>query len=302
MYNHLLDFITKHNILHKYQFGFRKQHSTNHAVISLVEKLHNALDQGNMAITCFLDLKKAFDTVNHSILISKLYKYGIRGPTLEWFKSYLRNRQQYVQIHKTKSDTKHITCGIPQGSTLGPLLFIIYINDLAQVSEVLFTILFADDTTVTIQGDNESVLINTLNIELEKLNIWLQANKLTINVSKSHYMIFHRRRRKIDINNPSLNNTVLQRVNYTKFLGVIIDDGLKWTNHIAYVKNKIAKGFGIILRARKFFNCKTLFNLYHAFIFPYLIYCVEIWGNARDIHLLPLNVLTVSSSYCGNFY
>ena len=241
-----------------------------------MEKLHNALDQGNIAITCFLDLKKAFDTVNHSILISKLYKYGIRGPTLEWFKSYLSNRQQYVQIHKTKSDTKPITCGIPQGSILGPLLFIIYINDLAQVSEILFTILFADDTTVTIQGDNESVLINTLNIELEKLNNWLQTNKLTINVSKSHYMIFHRRRRKIDINNPSLNNTVLQRVNYTKFLGVIIDDGLKWTNHIAYVKNKIAKGFGIILRARKFFNRKTLLNLYHAFIFPYLIYCVEI--------------------------
>ena len=110
-------------------------------------------------------------------------------------------------------------------------------------------------------------------------------------MSKSHYMIFHRRRRKIDINNPSLNNTVLQRVNYTKFLGVIIDDGLKWTNHIAYVKNKIAKGFGIILRARKFFNRKTLLNLYHAFIFPYLIYCVEIWGNARDIHLLPLITL-----------
>ena len=219
--------------MHKYQFGFRKQHSTNHAVLSLVEKLHNGLDQGNIAITCFLDPKKAFDTVNHSILISKLYKYGIRGSTLEWFKSYLSNRQQYVQIHKTKSDTKPITCGIPQGSILGPLLFIIYINDLAQVSEVLCTILFADDTTVTIQGDNESVLINTLNIELEKLNIWLQANKLTINESKSHYMIFHRRRRKIDINNPSLNNNVLQRVKYTEFLGVFIDDGLKWTNHIA---------------------------------------------------------------------
>ena len=159
-----------------------------------------------------------------------------------------------------------------------------FINDLSQVSEVLFAILFADDTTVTIEGDNESVLIDILNIELEKMNIWLQANKLTINVSKSHYIFFHRRRRKIDINNPSLNNTVLQRVNYTKFLGVNIDDGLKWTNHIAYVKNKIAKGFGIILRAHRFFNRKTLLNLYYAFIFFYLIYCVEIWGNAGDIH------------------
>ena len=225
-----------------------------------MEKLHNALDQGNIAITCFLELKKKH-LILHSILISKLYKYGIIGPTLEWYKSYLSNRQQYVQIHKTKSDTKPITCGKTQGSSLGPLLCIIYINDLAHVSEVLFTILFADDTTVTIQGDNESVLINTLNIELEKLNIWLQANKLSINVFKSHYMIFHRRQRKIDINNPSLNNTVLQRVSYTNFFGVIIDDGLKWTNHIAYVKNNISKGFGIIFRARKFFNRKTLLNL-----------------------------------------
>ena len=105
-------------------------------------------------------------------------------------------------------------------------------------------------------------------------NIWLQANKLTINVSKSHYMIFRRRRKKNNINNHFLNNTVLQKINYTKFLGVIIDDGLKWTNHIAYVKNKIAKGFGIILRARKFFNCKTLLDLDHAFIFPCLKFTV----------------------------
>ena len=124
-----------------------KQHSTNHAMISLVEKLHNALDQGIIAITCFLDLKKTFDTVNHSILISKLYKYGIRGPTLGWFKSYLSNRQQYAQIHKTKSDTKPITCGIPQGSILGPLLFIIYLIliDNWQDSRLSITPMFHSD-------------------------------------------------------------------------------------------------------------------------------------------------------------
>ena len=234
----------------------RKQHSTNHAVISLVEKLYSALDEGNIAVTCFLDLKKAFDTVDHSILISKLYKLGIRGPILKWFKSYLSNRQQFVQIHKTKSDIKPVVCGIPQGSILGPLLFILYINDLAEVSDTLHTILFADDTTVTIEGKNEAELINILNTELQKLNCWLKANKLTINVSKSHFMVFHRGKRKLGVNNPSLNNIALKRVNYSKFLGVIIDDGLKWTNHISYIKNKIAKGFGIILRARRFFNRK----------------------------------------------
>ena len=123
---------------------------------------------------------------------------------------------------------------------------------------------------------------------LAKLNIWLNANKLTINIAKSHYMVFHRGRRKSNICSPILNNVSLERVQCTKFLGIIIDDGLKWTNHISYIKNKIAKGFGIILRARKFFNKKTLLNLYHAFIFPYLIYCVEIWGNAANIYLDPL--------------
>ena len=270
MYNHLINFINKHNILYKYQFGFRKRHSTNHAIITLVDKISTALDRGNVVIGCFLDLKKAFDTVNHSILISKLYKYGIRGNSLQWFKSYLANRQQFVQIHTSKSNTETVTCGVPQGSILGPLLFILYINDLSNVSDVLLPILFADDTSVYIEAENESLVISILNEELEKINTWLKANKLTLNLDKSHYMVFHRGKRKIDFDTPSLNHISLKRVKFTKFLGVIIDDQLKWSNHILYIKNKIAKGFGIILRARKFFNRKTLQNLYHSFIFPYL--------------------------------
>ena len=118
-----------------------------------------------------------------------------------------------------------------------------------------------------------------------------ESNKLTLNLDKSHCMVFHRGQRKIDLDSPSLNHISLKKVKFTKFLGVIIDDQLKWTNHILYIKNKIAKGFGIILRGRKFFNRKTLQNLYHSFIFPYLIYCVEIWGSASDAHLLPLILL-----------
>ena len=138
---------------------------------------------------------------------------------------------------------------------------------------------------------NESSVISILNEELEKINTWLKANKLTLNLDKSQYMVFHRGKRKIYFDTQSLNPISLKKVKFTKFLGVIIDDQLKWSNHILYIKNKIAKCFGIILRARKFFNRKILQNLYHSFIFPYLIYCVEIWGSASDAHLLPLILL-----------
>ena len=133
----------------------------------------------------------AFDTVNHRILITKLRKYSIRGHIFQWFESYLKNRKQFVQIKNFKSQIKSPTCGVPQSSILGPLLFILHINDLASISNVVFPILFADDTSVYLEADKDSDLIKTLNQELAMLNIWLNANKLTINIAKSHYMVFH---------------------------------------------------------------------------------------------------------------
>ena len=289
MYNCLINFIEEHNILYKFQFGFRKSHSTSHAIISMVEKVNNALDSGNILIGVFLDLKKAFDTVNHTILLDKLFRYGVRGKTLNWFKSYLTNIKQFVNFQGTESLTEYVTCGVPQESILGPLLFIIYINDLPNVTNKLFPILFADDTTLLIEGSNIHDIITSLNNELNSLNVWLGANKLSINVSKTHYMVFHRARRKNNNhNNIFLNNSILTKVNYTKCLGIIVDNKLNWINHISYIKNKIAKGMGILLKARKVLNKKVLLQLYHSFVFPYLIYCSEVWGTASDIHLQSL--------------
>ena len=146
MYNRLMDFIEKHQLLYQYQFGFRKNHSTFMACVIPLEKITAALDDSEFAVCILIDFRKAFDTVEHNILLEKLSHYGIRGTALKWFTSYLIDRYQYVNYINAISDMKEITCGVPQGSILGPLLFLLYINDIASVSHHLFSVLFADDT------------------------------------------------------------------------------------------------------------------------------------------------------------
>ena len=274
--NHLIDFIDSQNILYKFQFGFRKQFSTSHAIISLVEKIRSVLTSGKFMIGVFLDLKKAFDTVDHAILIKKIYAYGVRGNILNWFRSYLDLRKQFVVFENKKSQT---------------LLFILYINDLKNVSNKIISILFADDTSIFIEGDSIESTIKILNSELTKISTWLTENKLTLNVSKSHFMIFHRARIKTNSIKLALGKSALKHVTFTKFIGVIIDDKLKFDNHISYIKNKISKGLGILIKARKYLNRRILLNLYYTFVYPYLIYCVEIWGNTCNIYLDPLTKL-----------
>ena len=285
---YITDFIEENGLFYSNQFGFRKSHGTSHAIISLVEKVSKALDTGKFVIGVFLDLRKAFDTVNHDILIKKLESYGIRGNILNWLKSYLSNRTQYVHYNDYDSDKKTVTHGVPQGSILGPLLFILYINDFSRSSDLLFSILFADDTSVFIEGTNYDKVIDIVNKELELINIWLIANKLTVNIKKTHYMMFHRTRIKYNIRDITINGKNVAYTKNTKFLGVIIDNKLTWSDHIIYIKNKISKSIGIIHKTRNFLTKNTLRNLYYTFVYPYLIYCVEIWGNTNDIHLDPL--------------
>ena len=196
IYNHLIDFIKKNNILYKFQFGFRKGYSTSHAIISLVEKINKVLSSGKIIVGVTLDFSEAFDTIQHPILLKKLFAYGIRGNILKLIESYLANRQQFVTINNSNSTQKTITCGVPQGSILGPLFFLLCINDLPNVSGKLFAILFADDTSVFLEGKDLAEITNTLNAKLAKLTVWLSANKLTLNTSKSHFMIFHRAKLK----------------------------------------------------------------------------------------------------------
>ena len=292
LYKYLLNFLDDNNILYNYQFGFREKHSTQQAILALVEKITDAWETGDIIIGVFLDLKKAFDTVPHDILLKKLHAYGIRGKALELLKSYLTHRSQYVIYDGKQSSTLPINCGVPQGSILGPLLFIITMNDIGNVSRFLYSILYADDTCVLLNGNDYAKLIKFLNSQLEELSVWLKANKLSLNVQKTYYMVFHRAKIKNDQqSNIVMNNVCLQRTNNLKYLGVVIDHKLNWTHHIAYVKNKISKGIGIMYRARNCLTKNSLRKLYFAYIYPYLIYCIEIWGISPQTHLKPLLLL-----------
>jgi len=293
VYNRLVEFIEKHSILSECQFGFRKKHSTEHCVTLLVDNICKAMDNGNNFVGIFLDLSKAFDTVNHKILLDKLEHYGIRGNTLQWIKHYLTNRKQFVEYNGYKSSLTDIVCGVPQGSILGPLLFLFYINDLPSVSNQLSSLMFADDTNMFTEHRDLEYLNNMINNELIKIVEWLAVNKLSLNVKKTHVMLFTKY--KARCNEKALNiyigGELIQTVTKTVFLGIVIDDKLTWKEHITKLCNKISKGIGIIKKVRYKLQTKTLINLYYAFIYPYLIYCNTIWGNAAKVHMNQLLVL-----------
>ena len=285
MYERVYSLVNQNQLLYKFQFGFRKKYGTNTALIMLIDKIMNSLNNGDIVLGLFLDFSKAFDCVNHDILIKKLFHYGIRGNCLDWFRNYLLSRKQYVIYKGINSSKQSISCGVPQGSILGPLLFLLYINDLANISDKLFTILYADDTNIFITGKNIKELIFTLNQELKHLVEWLEANKLFLNKDKTHFMIFSLKKSVTVESEILLNNTAIKQVPSTKFLGVYIDSKLSWKDHIVYVKNKISKGIGIINKTRKYFDQNTLRTLYYSFVYPYVTYCLEVWGNANDCHL-----------------
>ena len=230
--------------------------------------------------------------MNHTIHIRKMYAYGIRGNILKWWESYLTDRSQYVIYDGIKYNTSFLNCGVPQGSILGPLLFIIFINNIFNVSELLFTVLYADDACFLLEGKHLENRITCLNNELKNITTWLKSNKLTLNVNKTYYMISHRAKINVPHSHPPLciNNSTLSKIQHFKYLGVLLDHTVSWIQHITYVKNKITKCMGITYKARRYLSPNSLVNLYHSYIYiyPYLIYGIESWGNAAHCHLDPL--------------
>ena len=289
MYDRMISFIDSNKILYQYQFGFREGHSTNLALSVLIDHILSALDKNEFVVGVFLDLKKAFDTVNHGILCQKLFKYGIRGIAMQWIKDYLNERTQFVSYNYVESHPLKVKCGVPQGSILGPLLFLLYVNDVANASDSLLPVVFADDTNVFMKGKSVQELGLKMNIELDKLVLWLNSNKLSLNISKTHFMIFRSRYKKTDGDiELKIGGSVIERVLCTKFIGVLLDEKLLWDRHVQFIKPKISKGIGILCKARKVLNEQILITLYNSIIYPYLNYCVEVWGSAASVHVSTL--------------
>ena len=286
VHKQISSFFDKNNLLHDSQYGFKKNSSTELAILDIYSYISENIDAKLFTAGVFIDLSKAFDSLDHNILLDKLNHYGIRGKSLDWFSSYLEERHHYVQIVDIKSDIRKVERGVPQGSILGPLLFNIFINDVCNCSDVLKMVLFADDTTVLYSDPDAYKLANIMSCELEKFYTWTKCNKLEINCNKTCTILFGP---KIKTNLVTfeiyINNNLIKNVTSTKFLGLIITSNLSWLNHISYVSKKISKNIGIIYRLKNNFPDYVLRQLYFSLIYPYLIYCVSIWGNSPHSHL-----------------
>lgn len=281
VYDQLYNYLDKYEILTVNQSGFRNLHSTMTALIEATNKWSLDLDQGRFNGIVFIDLQKAFDTIDHAILITKLKFYGIDSKSLGWFSSYLSHRSQQCSINGALSSPCEVSHGIPQGSNLGPLLFLIYINDLPNCLSVATPRMFADDTSISVASESTSELESTLNLELEKIHDWLTANRLSLNVTKTEVMVMASRQKLTahgDLSiNVHINNQNIKQVENAKTLGVTIDKNLNWSAHIQELVKKVSSAISILKRSRPYITKQTAIQVYDALILPHLDYCSEVW-------------------------
>ena len=272
------------------QYGFRSNRSTSLALLELVEKITKSIDDGKYTMGIFIDIKKAFDTIDHNILLKKLHFLGVRGVANSWLTSYLSKRMQYVEVCDCMYDLLQVKCGVPQGSVLGPLLFILYINDICNVSKVFDCILGADDTNLFSSDNDINDLCGIINVELDKLNTWFSVNKLSLNIQKTHYIVFGNK--TIDGNvSVLINNKIIDRAYESNFLGVYIDSRINWKYHIDKTRCKLSKSLSILYKASIVLDSHNLYIIYCSIMMSYFSYCSEILGGTYDSNIKELILL-----------
>ena len=291
-YNHILD---------DSQFGFRKNKSTTQALLRHTNYIYESLDNDKLVFSLYLDLKKAFDSVDHEILLGKLSHYGIRGTPLKWFRSYLTNRRQYVAINDNCSDLHPITHSVPQGSNLGPLLFLIYINDISRISDYFRFTMFADDCALSCNfGRAELTTIHHhINLNLKRISDWLSSNKIMLNSDKTNYILYSYRGNP-NINPVKIGNCEIDRVNSVRYLGVFLDSRLHFEHQVNSVSVKLSRAAGMLFKLRTFYPISVLRRLYYSFVHPHLLYGIELWFAAPTYLSRKLMILQKRTVRCVN--
>ena len=290
IYTRLYGFFTSNNILNKSQFGFRKSHSTSHALNYSINCIEKSIKKGNSVLGIFIDLSKAFDTIDHKILLAKLENYGIRGVALKLIESYLSDRKQLVNILGEISDELLVLFGVPQGSCLGPLLFLIYINGLPNISNNAEFVLFADDTNIFVEAKNRMLAYENANKILKAVHLYMLVNKLHINTSKCCFIDFKPDKNVIPDSNLCLkiNNVVIKQVNEARFLGVTLDENLNWKSHIHKLSKKLSCSAGILNLIKDSIPEDLYKSLYFTLFESHLSYGITVWGGVSNNKLEPL--------------
>ncbi len=290
----LNSFLKKYNVLYEYQFGFRAKHSTTLALLNAVDDIHDKLNNKNYVAGIFFDLSKAFDSIDHEILFKKLHHYGIRGKMYEWFKSYLSDRLQYTCVNGCNSTLLNNNYGVPQGSVLGPILFLIYINDIGSVHDLIYKPkLFADDTNLFVFSPTLQDLKCQCQDSINKVAKWLSANKLTLNYDKTCYMIFDcfpHTSGAVDLE-LYVNIVKILKTSSSKYLGVTIDSSLSWKLHINSLCMQLRKFVGIFYKLSFKLPPATLKLLYFALVYPHILYAIEIYANTYLTYMHDLIIL-----------
>ena len=252
MYSRLYKYLTENNLLYCKQFGFQKEHSPEHAILQLVEQINQSFEKNEFTLGMFVDLSKAFDTVDHQILLKKLEYYGIARNNLRWFENYLKDQKQFISFEHNSTKKATVTCSVPQGSIIGPLLLLLYVNDLHHASKILNPVIFKDDTNHLFSHSDINILFEKMNKVLTNVSNCFNANKLPLSAKKTKYSFFHKSSKKDNIPlrlpNLNINGLTVERESSIKFLGVWIDENLTWKDHIHTVENKIAKNIGLLIK------------------------------------------------------
>ena len=286
----LRQYFRQNNLFYAAQYGFIPTRSTSHALLDLTSYVHDGVDDGSKVLGIFIDLAKAFDTLNFDVLLEKLERYGVCGTSLNWFKSYLTGRKQRVVLPcGTTSIDCEVETGVPQGSVLGPLLFIIYINDLPRSVPLLKVLLFADDTSALYKSKNEQELFSTMNSQLGLLERYFALNKLSLNVRKTRAMGFLPKGSHFHYHDLFLDGQPIQwccspgaSEKYFKFLGVLIDDKLTFQHHITRLYGKLCSASYAVASSAKVLPRQTSMNVYRALYESNLMYCASTWAGTQS--------------------